>query len=289
MRIGTDVAPDWEPKHMGIELLFPNEPDIPSAKNALQNILTRSFLHKRWWHNDPDCLLVRESSNLTLAEVQTLASIIAISGGLMLLSDDMSKVSRLRLRIAQSMLPLLPDRPWVIDWADKLTPTKVRQDIHNDAGDYYLLSFTNWSDKLIHKYIDLSSYFLNKENKWIARSFWEEKITLIEDGKYNIDIPAHGTVLFAVKPFDSEKPIYLGGDLHISQGIELSKWHETEDGVDFKLTLPRVMDGVVDLYLPKPARAFTDDGDLSLTEIKENCYRIEVSVRDNLDIHIRYK
>ncbi len=65
MRIGTDTAPDWEPKYMGIELLFPNDPDIPSAKNALQNTISRSAMHNRWWHNDPDCLLLRPGSNLT--------------------------------------------------------------------------------------------------------------------------------------------------------------------------------------------------------------------------------
>ncbi len=289
MRIGTDVAPNWEPKHNGIELLFPNEPDIPSAKNSLQNTLTRAFLHKRWWHNDPDCLLIRESTTLTLAEVQTLASIIALTGGLLLISDDMEQVSRYRLRIAQTMLPLLPDRPWVIDWADQLTPAKVRQDIHNASGDYHLISFTNWSNKQIHKYLDLKNYLLPVDQKWIVRSYWDEKILIVEDGRINIDLPAHGTALFTLKLYKPGKPLYIGSDLHISQGMEVDRWEPTAEGVDLSLKLPRSIEGSIYIWLPRPAKALIGPDEIEVNRIDENIYQIRVSVKHKLDLQIQYK
>ena len=78
MRIGADVAPSWKPSYFGISLPIRNEPHMPSARNSIQNILTRAPLHRRWWVNDPDCLLVRLDSKLSLAEVRSLASAIGI-------------------------------------------------------------------------------------------------------------------------------------------------------------------------------------------------------------------
>jgi len=77
MRVGTDVAPTWQPVYPVIQPYFQHEPDIPSTRNAIQNALTRLPLHNRWWTNDPDCLLLRPETRLSLAEVRSMASVIA--------------------------------------------------------------------------------------------------------------------------------------------------------------------------------------------------------------------
>ena len=63
-RIGADVSGDWTPKFMGVSLPFRREPHMPSARNSIQNILARAEQHGRWWINDPDCLLIRDDTNL---------------------------------------------------------------------------------------------------------------------------------------------------------------------------------------------------------------------------------
>lgn len=60
----------------------------------------------RWWHNDPDCILLGESTKLTDNEVISAASIVAMTGGMFLLSDDMQKVSDSRLNVAKRIFPL---------------------------------------------------------------------------------------------------------------------------------------------------------------------------------------
>jgi len=98
MRIGADVSGHWTPTYFNIRFPFRKEPHMPSAENSVHNIINRSFLHKRWWVNDPDCLLVREESSLTLEEVQTLATVIALTGGSILLSDNMELYRKIDLR-----------------------------------------------------------------------------------------------------------------------------------------------------------------------------------------------
>ena len=61
------------------------EPTLPSAANAIRNVLTRSWMHRRLWLNDPDCLMVRRSdTQLSDAERSSLAGAIAASGGMVM-------------------------------------------------------------------------------------------------------------------------------------------------------------------------------------------------------------
>ena len=100
MRIGEDVAPQWIPTPL------PWEKTVPGTKNAVRNALTRAFLHDRWWLNDPDCLLLRDRrTKLTPPEVESLATVIALSGGMLLTSDDLSAVSPQRLEMLADILP----------------------------------------------------------------------------------------------------------------------------------------------------------------------------------------
>ncbi len=81
MRIGADVAADWPPSELGIESFFRGEFNMPSTRNAIQNALTPGFYARALVDQYPDCLMLRPDSNLTLAEVQSLASVIALTGG----------------------------------------------------------------------------------------------------------------------------------------------------------------------------------------------------------------
>ena len=81
MRVGPDTDVRWKPTLKGLNFIYRSEPHIPAARNNLQNTLARLPLNQRWWINDPDCLLLRPDTGLTLVEVQTLASVIALSGG----------------------------------------------------------------------------------------------------------------------------------------------------------------------------------------------------------------
>jgi alpha-galactosidase len=79
MRIGPDVAPYW-----GTEVK-------PGARLAINAIVARSFMHRRLWLNDPDCALLRaRETHLSHEERFALAAAIAVSGGMLLVSDDVS-------------------------------------------------------------------------------------------------------------------------------------------------------------------------------------------------------
>jgi alpha-galactosidase len=83
MRIGPDVSPFWGSTASGA--------GDPSTVYALDAIVARSFMHRRLWLNDPDCLMLRaRETSLSGDERAALAATIAASGGMLLISDDMS-------------------------------------------------------------------------------------------------------------------------------------------------------------------------------------------------------
>jgi alpha-galactosidase len=90
MRIGADVAPWWHPQdeqyrppgHTGGE---------PATVNAWRNTLSRSFLHRRLWLNDPDCLMLRTArTRLEPEQMRAWALAVGVSGGMALVSDDLA-------------------------------------------------------------------------------------------------------------------------------------------------------------------------------------------------------
>lgn len=291
MRIGADTAGDWKTTYNGIELFFEHEPDMPSARNSIQNILTRANLHRRWWINDPDCLLLRQETHLTLAEIQSFASAIALTGGLLLVSDDLPRLPVERLRIAEVLLPTLPGRAEVLDWFDATTPQRLRLDVHASLGDWHLLAYFNWSDHLQTAQVDLSDYRLPPGEYW-ARSFWDGK-TWHWDGNHGLkfeNIPPHGGVVLAVRQaLAPEIAQYLGGDLHISQGVEVREWQVTPQQVRLIMELPRRVAGEVELLLPEPPAQATINGETcSWRALGERRYAFNLSFDQHGELQITY-
>ena len=89
-RISQDVAPLWDLD--GRDPIVAGYHDIePATRNAYANTLARSFMHRKLWLNDPDCLMLRtERTDLSADAAHTWARAIGLSGGLALVSDDLS-------------------------------------------------------------------------------------------------------------------------------------------------------------------------------------------------------
>ncbi|MCB9682560.1 MAG: alpha-galactosidase [Alphaproteobacteria bacterium] len=66
------------------------DPDRAYARWQLRQTVARGFLHGRWWWNDADGLLVRRP--LTDADVSGMVVSMIVSGGVWLLSDDLTQL-----------------------------------------------------------------------------------------------------------------------------------------------------------------------------------------------------
>jgi alpha-galactosidase len=286
-RIGPDVSGDWTPKYFGTTFFFEKERSMPSARNSIQNILTRAEMHDRWWINDPDCLLVRSTTNLKLAEVQTLASVIAITGGSLLISDDLPTLEPERRRIAEVLLPVIGKRAFVMDWLDTTTPHNLRLDLKNSTGEWQLLARFNWKENVREVFVSFPDFCLPKLDYW-AYSFWNQKIYRVKAGD-PIQIPSiqpHGVAMLALRPI-VDQPQYLGSDIHISMGLEIEDWKVIDNNLQCKFNLPRKVDGQVFIFLPKqPAVANLNHNPTTWKEVQENIFQFHLQFDQEATLEI---
>ncbi len=290
MRIGADVASDWKPKYKGVELLFPNEPNIPSVENAMQNTITRAWFHNRWWMNDPDCLLLRSSTHLTEDEIRTQASLTALSGGLVLLSDDLAQIPPGRLKIIQSMIPIIGKTPIVLDWHQKLSPSKLRVDLDGATGEWHLISYTNWEDHPVQPVLYLEDYNIGNDSSWVVSSFWDSMISFPENGKLNLGtLSPHATWLASVRKVIPDQSIFAGSNLHISQGLEVSEWKDSGKQITLNFQLPHKCSGEISLRIPANELEVMDSkGNNKLLTGKDQIFEIPVQFDREEKIIINY-
>lgn len=286
MRISADVSPEWEPNAFGIKKPVRNEPNMPCARNAIQNIITRAPMDPHWWVNDPDCLLVRADSKLTLPEVQSLATAISLSGGALLLSDDMSRLDEDRLKLAQSLLPVLPPNPQVVDLFEKSMPSIMRQVMQTPAGERHLIALFNWSDGPKDLELNLKVFGLT-DKPWLMREFWTGEWAEVESDYVFREVPAHGVRLLTLSPL--KKIVYLGSDLHVSQGLELQSWKVWGKKLSFELDLGREAEGRVFLYCSSvPATVTVDGKEAYWIQESEKVISIAVKLAEPVSIKVSF-
>jgi alpha-galactosidase len=279
MRISADVSGHWKPHFPPLSPFLKKEPHMPAARNALQNILSRAPLHRHWWINDPDCLLVRPDTDLTLAEVQTLASAIGLTGGSLLLSDDLPALPKDRLRMAQVLLPVIDRRPQVLDWFENETPARLRVDLSGPTGAWHLLGLFNWENKPASLQFSPQDYKLPFDQVWWLREFWTGMIGQMSRESPFIfhDVPPHGVRVIAARPYQANLPTYLGSDLHLSQGLEISAWQAEDHQVSLRIGLGRRASGSLVVYLPwQPTGAIFNESAQIIKNKGRGIYRIDV-------------
>jgi alpha-galactosidase len=85
MRVGEDTAPFWDSSKVGL--------DGVNAYHALKNSILRSFMHRKWWLNDPDCLLLRARAiDLSDGERALYARAAGSLDNMIIESDDLELV-----------------------------------------------------------------------------------------------------------------------------------------------------------------------------------------------------
>jgi Melibiase len=112
MRISADTGPTWYP---ALPLPWWDNGTLPALRSMVRNSVSRAPFGHRWWHNDPDCLMLGSHTSLTDDEVASAASVVAMTCGMLLLSDDLPSVSIDRLSIVSKIFPLTGATAAVLD------------------------------------------------------------------------------------------------------------------------------------------------------------------------------
>lgn len=288
MRISADVAPQWKPKFLGMTLPFRDEKGMPSAENAIRNTITRAPLHRHWWLNDPDCLLVRESTNLNLDEVQALASVIALSGGMFMVSDDMTALSEERRKIIEKVMPVQgrdapAGRLYIKDWLEREMPEHLEVKMNGAVGEWKIVGLFNWSERKAKKQ-------LNVEDESHVWDFWNQTYTRAgAETAYEVELAPHSGRLLAVRRA-IHAPQFVGSSLHFSQGLEISEWDGTERSLRVVVKLNRNAEGNVYIALNgvRSLRLRATSGDVAFHEVADGIYSFPFNLTISQELKLEW-
>ena len=288
MRIGADVSGTWTPQFKKFGFPFKSEPHMPSVRNAIQNTLTRAFMHDVWWVNDPDCLLVRPETELTDVELQSLASAIALTGGALLISDDVSKLPADRIKLTAALLPPIGKRAQVMDWIESTTPQYLRLDLNHCIGNWHLAAFFNWKDTPQKVSITPENFSL-EDREYLVSSFWESNSwkRFIHTPLYQATLAPHACVVLKIQ-LPRPGSMYIGSNFHVSQGLEVKDWDDSLHALHIKLDIEHVAQGHIDLKLNTPPRSAVIQPDKKVTwqYILNGIYRFEFELNRQAELTI---
>ncbi|RLM54078.1 alpha-galactosidase [Halobellus sp. Atlit-31R] len=214
MRIGPDTAPYW--RRDG------DSASQPAHENAVRNVLNRQFCHRRLWLNDPDCQLVRETTELTVAERESFAALVALTGGSNFLSDAVAEIDDAGRRLFERTLPPVADGD-VRGIGDREFPDCVVCDRPAD-GSAAVAAF-NWSDETRRLRVDPREHVAGDSDPdadptalaWTALGPAGETDGLAR-GPIEREVAPHGCLLVhcALAP-EEDRPSLVGAD-HLANG-----------------------------------------------------------------------
>jgi hypothetical protein len=230
MRIGPDIKADWG-----------------AVRRCARPAEMMYFLNGRVWHNDPDCLMLREP--LTLDNARAWGSFIGITGQLNLVSEWLPDMPPERLDVWKRSVPnhnKLSVRPVDLFTTDMPRVWHLSYGEGDDRHD--VVALFNWNapkqqssrgaasagneepttqtaakpspdeGKSVTIDLNLPDLGLKQDQKYAAFDFWSNQFLSAVSGSASFELPAGSCKVIALKAQRDDRPTLLSTSRHVSQG-----------------------------------------------------------------------
>jgi alpha-galactosidase len=167
MRISCDITPKWKRDFIRVLL---KDKNALCTERALINGLYRAFMHRNFWLNDPDCLIVRKDKNkMNYDQTVLMATVMGLSGGMLLMSDNLSTIDTGRLPVLLKAIELSKLCQGARSIPLGLMENKFPVGFYNSSG---VLGIWNPTDKTkeIEVFFPYAFDFDSKNNLWTGQS-----------------------------------------------------------------------------------------------------------------------
>jgi len=278
MRIGTDVAPNWWGRHGPLTPLLRYDPSFPATATCLRNAVTQAWMHRRLWLNDPDALIQRQAGNrMKEAEVRTLTTVVALSGGSWMLGDDLPALEQDRRALAAVGLPLHHGRPFSPDLLSQEWPKQLVLEQECPWGQGWVVGLFNWGERPADLALDLTTLGLPADTACHLHEFWSGEYRRVQDAVRFEGVESHGCRTFLLRPVE-EGPQWAGSTLHLIQGQEVQSWEHGVESVTLTIDAGRALEGSVLLWLPQgpPGQVEAHGGTACLRPIADSLWRLHL-------------
>lgn len=169
-------------------------------KKVMRNIITRSYLHQKWWLNDTQSLVFFENKKgCTIHQIRALATAIALCKSLINISVDFEKLSRESKYILENVFKISQEvQGGEVDVIDLLTVINPVIVFAKGEDNNYIAVF-NLADKKMKREIDLDQ--IVNRGYWPNHlvDYWTREAFNVRNNQLDLyNIPPLGVKLFKV-------------------------------------------------------------------------------------------
>lgn len=181
----------------------------------------RYYHHRRTWINDADHLGV---GPLPPVQGQAAASILALSGGTMILADRLYALDTARLATLKKVLPTYGEAARPLDLFEKAAPEVFALPVRKDFEKWWVLGYFNYDPSATKvRSFDLAQLGLDRRKRYLVYEFWSQRLHEPEDLRLELHWEPASVQLLGIRE-KTGAPQVLGTDRHYTQGgIELQQ------------------------------------------------------------------
>jgi hypothetical protein len=281
MRISGDVGALWKGEF--------------SVTTSITNTISRFFMHRTLWLNDPDSVILRDvDTELTEDEVKTLVTVVGLSGGLVSTGDDIERLSPARMALLKKLIP--PYRGGAIppNFFSTASPDRFDLRIERTFAAWHVIALINWDDRARDVVFSLATLGMRKE-AYLVYDFWEDMFLGIQEQEMTFTrVPPHATKLLCVRTF-LEHPQLMSTDLHITQGgVEIGHchWKRKEKSLDIRVLSVGPSRGKLLFYVPHEyafVEALFDEGTCDARERSDGLLSLTCEFTDSFQVTLSFR
>jgi hypothetical protein len=201
---------------------FGREESWQHCKRRTSSLIGRYYQQKKLWHLDPDVIYLGGSppdfSQVPdRGEAQLRTTAVALSGGPVILGDNLAALPEDRLAMCTFCLPAYgkPARPVDLFSHDHPRIWDLKVDVA--WGNWDVVGLFNYEKQAVTIRVDFADLGLRTGIPYLAWEFWEQQFLGIHSQHIEVAVPARNVRLVLLKELP-RRPTLLSTTLHLSQG-----------------------------------------------------------------------
>jgi alpha-galactosidase len=182
------------------------------------------YKHRAFWHNEPDALIVGDRGE-TENEARMRCAWLIMSGGVVALGDDLTKIAPNRMSMIPKCLPPYDVAARPLDLFERVPAQLWDLHVKTAWDDYHVVAFFNFEEKEQEIAVPMERLGLTGA-RLIAWEFWTESLVAAQGNEMRVAVPARNCRIVAIRRA-ADHPQVLATDMHLTMGaVELSdvKW-----------------------------------------------------------------
>lgn len=221
---------------------------------ASDNMAGAYFTHKKLYLNDSGNVMTVDKP-IPIGDAQITATIFGMSGGPIMLGDDIDRMAEERLALIKKVFPRTDTIATPVDLFDAPFPDYPKIfTIHVDAGwdEWDVVAVLNYDDDVRTETIPLTKLGLDSTEEYTIWEFWNEQYLGTITGELRPVIPPHSARLYRLRK-RLNHPWVLATDMHVMQGqVDIADvaWNKETMTLSGKAMRPEGEIGNLFIYVP---------------------------------------